>query len=129
MQRPGVQWKAVCSGLGGRDDLPEDELSFASPPHPTSSAQFSLSDTEGEINPSLFLFWPHSAACGILVPKPGIEPAPPAVEAWSLNHWTAREVSFLPSFCVSFHTASQLGRKVNGFNTHFLSEGPESYHG
>ena len=41
----------------------------------------------------LFLiFWPHHAACGILVPWPGIEPAPPAVEAWSLNYWTAREV-------------------------------------
>ena len=31
-------------------------------------------------------------ACGILVPQPGIEPTPPAVEAQSLNHWTAREV-------------------------------------
>ena len=31
-------------------------------------------------------------ACGILVPPPGIEPMPTAVEAWSLNHWTAREV-------------------------------------
>ena len=30
--------------------------------------------------------------CGILVPRPGIEPAPLALEAQSLNHWTAREV-------------------------------------
>ena len=30
-------------------------------------------------------------ACGILVPQPGIEPVPPVVEAWSPNHWTARE--------------------------------------
>ena len=30
-------------------------------------------------------------ACGILAPRPGIEPMPPAVEAWSLNHWTNRE--------------------------------------
>ena len=28
---------------------------------------------------------------GILVPQPGMEPAPPAVEARSPNHWTARE--------------------------------------
>ena len=28
---------------------------------------------------------------GILVPQPGIEPGPPAVEAQSPNHWTARE--------------------------------------
>ena len=39
-----------------------------------------------------YFFWTHSMARGILVPLPGIEPAPPAVEAQSLNHWTAREV-------------------------------------
>ena len=38
-----------------------------------------------------FAFWPCHAACGILVPQPGIEPTPPAVEAWSPNHWTARK--------------------------------------
>ena len=31
-------------------------------------------------------------ACGILVPQPGIELAPPAFAAWSLNHWTTSEV-------------------------------------
>ena len=31
-------------------------------------------------------------ASGILVPRPGIEPAPSAVEAQTLNQWTAREV-------------------------------------
>ena len=31
-------------------------------------------------------------ACGIIVPRPGIKPAPPAFEVQSLNHWTAREV-------------------------------------
>ena len=35
-------------------------------------------------------------ACGILAPQPGIKPAPLAVEAWSLNHWTTREVPLLP---------------------------------
>ena len=34
---------------------------------------------------------PHEA-CGILVPSPGIEPVPPALGAWSLNHWARREV-------------------------------------
>ena len=30
-------------------------------------------------------------ACRILVPRLcGIEPVPPAVEAWNPNHWTAR---------------------------------------
>ena len=39
-----------------------------------------------------FIFWPHHAACGILVPQPGIAPAPPAPAAWILNHWATREV-------------------------------------
>ena len=28
----------------------------------------------------------------VLRPQPGMEPTLPAVEAWSFNHWTAREV-------------------------------------
>ena len=35
------------------------------------------------------------AAFGIIGPWPGIEPMPPAVEAQSLDHWTAREVPTL----------------------------------
>ena len=35
-------------------------------------------------------------ACRILVPQPGIEPVPPAVEAQRPNHWTTREI---PEFC------------------------------
>ena len=31
-------------------------------------------------------------ACGILIPWPEIEPMPPAVEVWSLDHWTTKEV-------------------------------------
>ena len=31
----------------------------------------------------------------LLVPQPGTEPAPSAVEVRSLNHWTAREVPSL----------------------------------
>ena len=48
----------------------------------------------------VFWFWPHSAALGILVPQPGIEPMPPAVETRSLNHWTTREVP-ISLFCIS----------------------------
>ena len=39
-----------------------------------------------------FFFLPHREACGILLPCPGIKPVSPSVEAWSPNHWTAREV-------------------------------------
>ena len=28
----------------------------------------------------------------MLVPCPGLEPMPPALEAWSLNQWTTREI-------------------------------------
>ena len=34
-------------------------------------------------------------ACTILVPWPVIEPMPLAQEAWSLNHWTTREVPYI----------------------------------
>ena len=45
-----------------------------------------------------YFFFP--LACGVLVPWPGIEPGLPAVEARSLNHWTAREVwSYILGSC------------------------------
>ena len=37
------------------------------------------------------IFWLREAACGILVPGPGIEL--PVLEAQSLDHWTDMEVS------------------------------------
>ena len=46
----------------------------------------------------LLLVWPCCAAFGILVPRPGIEPGLPTVEARSLNHWTAGEFLNLLSF-------------------------------
>ena len=39
-----------------------------------------------------FVFWPCCVACGIWVSPPGIEPASPAGQVWSLNHRTARKV-------------------------------------
>ena len=43
---------------------------------------------------SFFIFWPRfgHAAYGILVPQPGVEPVPPAVEARRLQPWATREV-------------------------------------
>ena len=40
-------------------------------------------------------------ACGILVPQPGIEPVPPALEEQSLNCWTTKEVPHI------FHNYTQ----------------------
>ena len=48
-----------------------------------------------------FFFLPCCAACKILVPWSGIKPVPPAVEAQSLNHRTAREVP-VPHLLYSF---------------------------
>ena len=61
-------------------------------------ANYSLKDmhTKAVMISFFYLFIFGHTACGILVPQPGIEPGPPALEAWSLNHWTAREV---PHFC------------------------------
>ena len=39
-----------------------------------------------------FIFQLHYAACGILAHQRGIKPMPPALEAWSLKHWSTREV-------------------------------------
>ena len=45
-------------------------------------------------NSKLFCFYFLAvAACGILVPRPEIEPVPPAMEARILNHWTTREAA------------------------------------
>ena len=39
----------------------------------------------------LFIFGCSVQFVGILVPWPGMQPMPPAVEVWSPNHWTTRE--------------------------------------
>jgi len=53
----------------------------------------------------VFLFDMHSyfplffgTACGVLVPCPGIEPMPSAVEAQILNHWITRVVPWCHTF-------------------------------
>ena len=45
----------------------------------------------------LFVYWLCCTACGVLVPWPGIEPVPHAVEAWSPDHWATSE---LPRLCM-----------------------------
>ena len=56
-----------------------------------------------------FTFWLSATEYGIFVLWLGIEPAPTALEAWSLNHWTTREVPIFnffeePSYYV-FHSS------------------------
>ena len=49
---------------------------------------------------SLSFFGHNCIACKmcILGPQPGIEPGPLAMKAWSLNHWTPREVPLVSYF-------------------------------
>ena len=49
-------------------------------------------------------FWPHCMPCRILVPGPGIKPMLPALEAWILNHWTARRVFAVLFLFLAFYT-------------------------
>ena len=45
-----------------------------------------------------FFFGPHPMACRILVPQPGIETMPPAVEASSPTYWITRDIPVCPLF-------------------------------
>ena len=77
VQRPlEVRWGAEKDTHSSRKDCLSTELFF-----------FLIS-----FHSFILFFWPGLKACGILVPRLGIDPLPPAMETWSLNHWTAREI-------------------------------------
>ena len=64
-----------------------------------------------------FFFWSQLAACGILVPQLGMEPKPPALGAWSLNHWTTMEVLrlvIMSPICFEFWKQKQLACESRG---------------
>ena len=70
-----------------------------------------------------FLFGLWQVACRILVPRPRMEPMLPAVEAWSLNHWTVREVPEHPPFtkiCVNMPVWNRHYLGVFGFWSHIF---------
>ena len=47
----------------------------------------------------LFIHWPYSVACGILISQPGTEPGPLEVSTQSPNHWTTREDQWMYFAC------------------------------
>ena len=47
----------------------------------------------------IYLFMFYFMACRILVPPPKMEPEAPELEVWNLDQQTAKEVSYLCSFC------------------------------
>ena len=64
-----------------------------------------------------------SAACGILVPRPGIEPMSPALKVQNLKPWTIREV---PTVCIITHDSSQQPRAMDMITTHFTDRNSEA---
>ena len=44
------------------------------------------------ISLSFFFFFILPRGMWDLIPPPGVEPVPPALGVWSLNHWSARKV-------------------------------------
>ena len=62
-----------------------------------------------------FVFFFLASGIAVLIPWPGIEPVPPAVEAWRINHWTSRE---LPNYLFLRLHLSRL-KKGNIMSMHF----------
>ena len=60
-------------------------------------------------------------ACGILVPRPGIEPASPALEGRFFYHWTTREVPVFVSNIYLFFWLRQVLVAARGIFFFFLS--------
>ena len=58
-------------------------------------------------------FWPHLMAWGILVPQPVIKPMLPAVEVWSLNPGTARDIPVQISYNTSSHSSLLMKKKTS----------------
>ena len=76
-------------------------LPFPSQMHESEKWKLSLSVVSNSLRPHglqptreffcLFVFWSVPVACGVLVPRQGIEPISWAVRVRSPNHWMARE--------------------------------------
>ena len=62
-----------------------------------------------------FFFFGCTIGYRILVPWPGIEPMPPALEAENLNHWTTREAPDLPCFTVALRLGETEPDGTNAF--------------
>ena len=60
-----------------------------------SERRFTYSISKDKISQLFFFSLSGHTAYGILVPQPEIEPAIPALEAQSLNHWTTRDVPLI----------------------------------
>ena len=72
-----------------------------------ASRPIQMETTVGEGRQGLFFFFFSQLCdevCGVLVSQLGMELVPPAVEAWSPNHWTTREVPTLMFYNIYLFT-------------------------
>ena len=77
---------------------------------PTLLLSLTHTETAHSLNIYIYILRLHYVACGVLFPGPGIEPKTPALGAWSLKHWTTREVPLwisLISLMLHFDLPSQ----------------------
>ena len=61
----------------------------------------------------------HCAACGILLPLPGIEPVSPAMEVQNFNHWASREVPLRLHFLSLFTCQCSLSPVRTSVSVHW----------
>ena len=67
----------------------------------------------------LLFFWLCPTACGILIPLSGIDPQPPALEAWRLSLQTTREVLeiiFFKRILIASKNNSELKDGLRGYS-------------
>ena len=102
-----------------------DPYVFSSFFYNSSNTQINVTVKAGPYYCIFFCFWPHwrCEGCGALVPPPGIKPMPPALGAWSLNHWSSREVPILLLFVLlaTFTECFLPNRYCGKYITHIIS--------
>ena len=98
--RPHVQ--------SGRNDFLSNSWVFAGQHRNWERWRVDMCLWEALLDPIFFflMFWPCRMACGMLVPQPGIELLPSAVEAQSLNQWSTKEVASLGHNWMPLKTAT-----------------------
>ena len=96
----------------GRHGVP-DSMWALNPASPPDSPTFGLSVTWTNTVLTYYflvrgggqnsLFYLYIFGCETLALGLRIKPMPYALEAWRLNHWTAREIPYSPFFCLEFY--------------------------
>ena len=80
----GRTWLCLCRLIQkNKSNLVTLPLTVEANSYPDNLFHYSLQQNYKKRNAfwrPFILFWPHHAACGLLVPRPGIELSPPAVE-------------------------------------------------